>query len=75
MNGLRGNALQALKDQGMLVQPVDHVMHEDVMPWLLEKMMGFLDDDEFLDLNTDEVVNDAYDLCKYRHNQSVVAEY
>jgi len=34
--GLRENALRALKDQGMLVQPIDIVMNENVMPWMME---------------------------------------
>jgi len=34
--GLRENGLKALKDQGMLVQPIEQVMHENVLPWMLE---------------------------------------
>ena len=42
MNGLKISALKGLKDQGMLVQPIDQVMHEQVLPWMIEKMQEFL---------------------------------
>jgi hypothetical protein len=45
------------------------------MPWMLDKVLDFLGDDEFIDLNADEVVVDAYELGKYMHSQSVLAEY
>jgi hypothetical protein len=73
--GLKENGLQALRDQGMLVQPIEQVLHENVMPWMLEKVMEFLGDDDLVDKNVDEVANDAYDLGKYMHSQSVIAEY
>ena len=34
--GLKENALKALVDQGMLVQPIEIVMDENVMPWVLD---------------------------------------
>lgn len=34
--GLKENALRSLVDQGMLVEPIEIVIHEDVMPWLLD---------------------------------------
>jgi hypothetical protein len=33
---LKDNALKALVDQGMLVQPIEIVMDENVMPWVLD---------------------------------------
>jgi hypothetical protein len=34
--GLKENGLRALVDQGMLVQPIEIVMEENIMPWVLE---------------------------------------
>ena len=59
----------------MLVQPIDQVLHENVMPWMLDKVLDFLGEDDLVDLNVDEVCNDAYELGKYMHSQSVMAEY
>ena len=42
---------------------------------MLDMVMEFLGDDDHVDKNVDEVANDAYDLGKYRHSQSVMAEY
>lgn len=65
--GLRENALKALKDQGMLVKPIEIVMHENVMPWLLDVMLDFLIDDNEIARNADEVVRDAVEVSRQRH--------
>jgi hypothetical protein len=31
----------------MLVQPIDIVMDENVMPWVLDQMADFIDDEEY----------------------------
>jgi hypothetical protein len=35
------------------------------MPWMLDKVLEFLGEDEYVDLNVDDVMNDAYDVGKY----------
>ena len=40
--GLKQNMLRQLKDQGMLSAPLNQVLHESVMPWLLDKTLHFL---------------------------------
>ena len=62
--GIKENALKALRDQGMLVDPIDIVMNENIMPWMVSKMMRFLDDEDYIDLNVGEVVVDGYKLAK-----------
>lgn len=62
--GLRENALRGLKDQGMLVQPIERVMNEDVMPWVLEQMAEFIDDEELHTLNVEDVIRDAFEMGK-----------
>jgi hypothetical protein len=44
----------------MLVEPIEQVMHENVMPWMLEKMMDFLNDEDFIANNVNEVILDAF---------------
>jgi hypothetical protein len=73
--GLRDNALQGLVDQGMLVEPIDMVMHESIMPWVLDKMADFLNDEDFIDINADDVVRDAFELGKTQHKEAIEAEY
>lgn len=38
------------------------------MPWMLDKVLEFLEDDDYVDLNVDDVCNDAYELGKYMHS-------
>jgi hypothetical protein len=45
----------------MLVKPIEHVLHENVFPWILEKMAEFLIEDEFVDINLDDLVRDAFE--------------
>jgi len=35
-------------------------MHESVLPWLIEKMEGFLNDEEYIETNAETILNDAY---------------
>jgi Radial spoke protein 3 len=65
--GLRFNALNALKDQGMLVEPIEIVMNEAVMPWVLEEMANFIEDEEYQNLNAEDVVRDAFEGGKAQH--------
>jgi Radial spoke protein 3 len=65
--GLRENALIALRDQGMLVKPIEHVLHENVFPWMLEKMAEFLIEDDFVDINLDDLVRDAFEAVNQKH--------
>jgi hypothetical protein len=45
--GLKFNALRGLVDQGMLVHPIEIVMNETVMPWVLDRMGDFIEDEEY----------------------------
>jgi hypothetical protein len=38
------------------------------MPWMLDKVLSFLEEDDYVDLNVDEVYTDAYELGKYYHS-------
>ena len=59
----------------MLVNPLEHVMHETVMPWLLERIGDFLNDDDFIHINTNEVVRDAFEMGKEHHRLAITHEY
>ena len=72
--GLKENALRALVDQGMLVEPLDRAIHEEVMPWLLEQMGAFMVDEEFVEANNEDVVTDAFETGKNTHKQAILNE-
>lgn len=45
MTGLREQALSQLHNMGVLVAPPKRAMEEQVMPWLMGKVVGFLEED------------------------------
>ena len=72
--GLKLGGLRALVDQGMLVDPIEVVIHENVMPWLLEQMAAFIEDEDYIELNQNEVVRDAVEEGKDTHMKAIEAE-
>ena len=73
--GIKENALKSLVDQGMLVEPIEIVLHENVMPWVIDKMADFLNDEDFIEINTEDVIRDAFDGGKDSHKKAIEAEY
>ena len=71
--GLKENTLRALVDQGHLVRPLTKSLHESVMPWLLTKMSGFLEGDNQVDLNVNDIVADAWLQGLKKHAGSIAA--
>lgn len=45
MSGLRENAMQTLADMSMMEPKIECDLHEDVLPWLKEKIAKFTEDD------------------------------
>ena len=59
----------------MIVEPMDAVMHENVMPWMLDKMINFLEDETFIDYNVGEVVIDGFESVKGKHKNAIEKEH
>lgn len=53
LTDLKRNVLRQLKDQGMLSEPIHQVLHESVMPWLFDKTMAFLAEEEATEVNAE----------------------
>lgn len=49
-------------------------MHESVLPWLIDRMMGFLDDEVDIDQNVEQVVNDAFKKGLDAHSKAIRGE-
>ena len=49
---------------------MEKALHESVLPWLIEKMSGFLNDEESIDLNVEQIVNDAFKISLDLHGNS-----
>jgi hypothetical protein len=59
----------------MLVQPIESVLHENVLPWIFDRMVEFMYEDDFINVNTEDIVRDAFVMSRDLHAQSVEAEY
>ena len=46
-------------------------MHENVMPWLLENMINYLTDEDYISINVEEVVRDAFHVGNGKHAESM----
>lgn len=67
-------ALQLLEDQGTLVESLGVHLHEQAVPWLLEKTMKFLEEDDVIDSNADELVEEAISHPARAHHETVDQE-
>lgn len=45
------------------------------MPWMLEQMADFIDDEEYQNLNLEDVIRDAFEVGKNQHLDSIKREY
>jgi hypothetical protein len=37
-------------------------MHVEVMPWMLEKMINFLEDEDVVGINVEEIIEEGFEL-------------
>jgi hypothetical protein len=45
-----------------LVKPIEIVLNENVMPWIMEKMMEFMMEDDYVVDNAEEIMGDAFSI-------------
>ena len=73
--GMRENALKALKDQGMLVKPIEIVLEETVLPWLMEQMDEFQEDIDDQLVNRESVIREGFQSVTTIHARAVQSEF
>jgi len=59
MGNLRHDAIRHLNDIGMMSNPLSKELEEDVLPWLIEKMNGFMQDDYSINVSASTVINEG----------------
>ena len=67
MTNLRYDAIRHLNDIGMMNNPLEKELESDVLPWLIEKMQGFLSKDFGLQIVTEQVVNEGIHRQRIEH--------
>ena len=45
------------------------------MPWVVEKMIDFLQEDDVIEFNADEIFNKSFNKIVNQHAQSIKKEY
>ena len=63
--------MQVLKDKGMLEEPLHLALHEDVLPWLMDKMNNFLFEDKIVGQRAGLIVNDGILTTKEQHKNTL----
>ena len=48
----------------MLIEPIEQVMTENVMPWVMDCMADFIDDEDDQQINLEDVIRNAFDISK-----------
>lgn len=61
MSGLRERAFGELASIGILVAPNKRAMEDEVMPWLMDKIVDFLEEDKAIEQGSESVVVDGID--------------
>ena len=72
--GLKEGALKALVDQGVFTKPSTKSLHESVLPWLIDKMTGFLNDEEEVDYAVERIFDEAIGLGFSNHGGAIQEE-
>ena len=75
MSDLRLEALQELSVMGVLVPPQSRAMEEEVMPWLMDKIVGFLVEDQSTTQGAQVMVNTGFENAQNRHKSTIQAKY
>jgi hypothetical protein len=64
-----------MKDQGVLEDPRTTVLHENVMPWMYNRVLDFINDEDFIVRNVNNVVQDCMASATKDHAKRVVQEH
>ncbi len=55
-----------------MVQPVDMVMHEQVLPWMMDRIIDFLEEDIVVESNVENIFENGYGNGNTQHRLAVV---
>ena len=75
MSGLREDAMSQLCSQGVLVPSRSRAMHEQVVPWLMNQICNFIDEDTEIVKGTETVVVEGIKDTQNEHKQTIKAKY
>lgn len=59
MQNIREHAFNQLINLGILVSPEKRAVQTEVMPWIMKKVVDFLEEDQAIDTGTRRVVLDG----------------
>jgi len=75
LTGLREDAMKQLTAQGVMVPARERAMHEQVVPWLMDKILNFLEEDKAITDGTQTVVIDGINETQKDHKSTIKAKY
>ena len=72
---LKGHVFQDLNAQGVLPNPVQIRLHEQVVPWMYEKVLELLQDEDFIEGNVSDVLWESMKGNQESHKKIVDTEH
>lgn len=69
--GLRENALRTCADYGLMVPALDRELQEDLLPWLVQKMQGFIGDGSVIAVTAEIALGDGICKLQKRHEHTL----
>ena len=72
---LSTHVLTSLSVRGMMVPKLETEIHEQVVPWLYDKMFDFLIDEELHNSNTNELLKDSMTVDEHLHRSMIEKEH
>lgn len=69
--GLRENALRTCADYGLMEPELKTELEEDLLPWLIQKMQGFIGDAGIVNVASDVAMSEGISKLQHRHQQTL----
>jgi len=59
LESLRDDSIKSLQDNGLMLKPIESVLHMNVMPWLFERVDEFLHNDDSVVQHSKELLHEG----------------
>ena len=67
--------MQLLVNQGVLKEPLETMLEDQIVPWMYDRIMGFLEEDEHVDTNIEELFSEGFNVTAQAHKEIVDADH
>jgi hypothetical protein len=72
---LRKGAMGLLVSEGVLKDPLETMLQDQVVPWIYDQVLAFLQEDDSVDTNIGDLFKDGYETTSLKHHSIVNADH